>query len=290
MVDGQVAIPLTARLALGRAAVQVLARDAGAEILHIKGNAVDPSLRAVARSGTDVDMMARPSHVTELDRTLRQHGWVVYSSFAYGSPFEHAQTYWHDTWGYLDLHRWFPGIRLEPEAAFEALWRDRTTMEVGGVTCEVPDVAGQAVILILNTARSGGIAGSELEQAWRDWSPEFRARVRRLVGVLDAPTAFAAAFGRLSDAAQERDYPLWRVVSLGGSRIDEWRARVAAARTPMDALKIILRAPRVNTEQLRHDLGHPPSSREIASALAGRVAQAARELGDKTRSWVRRRQ
>lgn len=217
MVDEQVAIPPTARLALGRAAVQLLARDAGVQVLHIKGNAVDPSLRPIARSGTDIDLLARPSQMAVLDRTLRHHGWDVYTSFDFGSPFGHAQTYWHDTWGHLDLYRLFPGIRLEPELAFKTLWRDHTSWEVGGVTCDVPAVPAQAMILILNSARSGGVAGSDLEHALREWSPQLRAEVCRLVAALDAPTAFAVAFGRLTDAASERDYELWRVITLGGS-------------------------------------------------------------------------
>ena len=106
----EVPVPLAVRLLLGRAAVQVIASDAGADLLHIKGNAVDTSLRAREAPGTDIDVMARPTHVPRLHDELLRHGWVVYSSFRYGSPFGHAQTYRHPDWGYLDLHRMFPGI------------------------------------------------------------------------------------------------------------------------------------------------------------------------------------
>ena len=41
----EVSVPLEVRMLLGRAAVQVIAADAGADLLHIKGNAVDKALR-----------------------------------------------------------------------------------------------------------------------------------------------------------------------------------------------------------------------------------------------------
>ena len=121
----EVTVPLAVRLLLGRAAVQVIAGDVAADVLHIKGNAVDASLRPREAPGSDIDVMVRPEHVPRLHDALLQHGWVVYSSFVYGSPFGHAQTYRHPDWGYLDLHRMFPGIRLEPERAFDVLWQDR---------------------------------------------------------------------------------------------------------------------------------------------------------------------
>ena len=115
-------VPLWVRLRFGRAALQVVADEIGADVLHIKGNAADPSLRPSEAYGTDVDILVRPAHVARLDRALRSRGWRVYSTFVYGSPFGHAQTYLHDAWGYLDLHRWFPGFRTAPDAAFDRMW------------------------------------------------------------------------------------------------------------------------------------------------------------------------
>ena len=121
MSESQVSVPLPVRLRFGHAAVQHLAGEIGVDLLHIKGAAVDPSLRPGGYAGSDVDVLVRPDHVARLDRAMRQHGWRLYSTFEYGSPFGHAQTYIHDAWGYTDLHRFFPGIRLEPEGAFLSL-------------------------------------------------------------------------------------------------------------------------------------------------------------------------
>ena len=48
--DGTIEVPLEVRLHLGRAAVQTLAQTSGIELLHIKGDAVDPTVRAAGQS------------------------------------------------------------------------------------------------------------------------------------------------------------------------------------------------------------------------------------------------
>ena len=45
MSESQVSVPLPVRLRFGHAAVQYLAEEIGVDLLHIKGAAVDPSLR-----------------------------------------------------------------------------------------------------------------------------------------------------------------------------------------------------------------------------------------------------
>lgn len=273
-----VQIPLAVRLTLARAAIQVLADEAGATVLHIKGGAVDASLRDALRHGTDIDMLVHPSHIAALDHALRRHGWRVYSSFAYGSPFEHAQTYWHDDWGYLDLHRSFPGIRADPARAFETLARDAAAIDVAGISCPVPGIDAQMVVLILNAARAGGVGGTPLGRRWEEAGPERRARIEALVAELDAPTAFGAAFGRLDEHRAERDHDLWRVITEGGTRTEEWRARLRAAPTRRQALRIALRAPLVNTEKLAHELGRTPTAGDVLRALGTRARHAARDL------------
>ena len=271
-----VAVPLAVRLLLGRAAVQVIATDAGADLLHIKGNAVDTSLRARDAPGTDIDVMARPAHVPRLHDALTRHGWVVYSSFFYGSPFGHAQTYRHPDWGYLDLHRMFPGIRLDAAAAFDELWRDHGTRDFAGTPGAVPSVIGQAVLLVLNDVRSHRAASAMA--TWVDRPGLDRGEVAALVHRLDAGVAFAAATGDLERHRGERDYPLWKGITQGSTRTGEWWARVRAARTLREALGIVLRAPLANVERLSHQLGRSPTRAEVLRATLMRPARAVREL------------
>lgn len=272
----QVEIPLGVRLRLGRAAVQAVADDAGVDILHIKGDAVAPELRPVVRPGTDVDILTRPSHVARLDATLRARGWTVYSTFTYGSPFGHAQTYTHEQWGYLDLHRFFPGIEADPAKAFETLWSARIRHDVAGVDGAVPSVAAQAVILLLNDARSRRTA--DADALWQDVGDDRRAEITSLVAQLHAEVAFAAATGDLESQRGASSYALWKVITTGGSRAAEWRARVRAAPSPWQAVRIVARAPAVNIEHLEHRLGRHPTRREIVVAFFARPATAVAQL------------
>ena len=199
--ESQVTVPLPVRLRFGHAAVQRLAEEIGVDLLHIKGAAVDPSLRPSGYAGSDVDVLVRPAHVLRLDRAMRQHGWRLYSTFEYGSPFGHAQTYFHDAWGYIDLHRFFPGIRLEPERAFDVFWSDRHEIDIAAVGCLVPGVPAQAVLLVLNAARAPRQARSDVSAAWRKASDEQRREIAGLVGRLTPRSPSPPRPGTWSDTS-----------------------------------------------------------------------------------------
>lgn len=277
--DPELPVPLRVRLILGRAAVQVIADRAGVDLLHIKGNAVDSTLREASAVGTDIDILVEPRQVALLDHELRRNGWRVYSTFEWGSPFEHAQTYVHGVWGFLDLHRRFPGIRAAPEHAFAVLGAGSTTSDFAGTACRVPGVVEQAAILVLNAARGG--AAVDMQSVWWDATPERRDEIVRVIHALDARVAFGAATGDLERYRDERDYRLWKIVSGGGPRSAEWWARVRAAPTPRESVRIVWRAPLVNVEHLSHRIGRSPTRREIVTEFFARPARAVREL------WLR---
>lgn len=279
IVNGQpVEVPLIVRMHLGRAAIQTIAREHGVDLLHIKGDAVDATLRPTSSGGTDIDVLIRPNHVRTMDLRLRAHGWRVYTTFDKGSPFGHAQTYHHDVWGFLDLHRFFPGIRVDASVAFESLWENRTTIEFGGSPCSVPALPAQAAILILNAARMRVGRRRDLLAAWDNATEQDRARVLHEIESLDAHLAFDAAFGDLERHRGEREYRLWRAVSLGGGRLDEWWGRIQAADTTRARLQVILTAPQVNLEHLELELGRRPTKREILRQFLHRLRMGAREL------------
>ena len=276
--EAVVGIPSGVRVRLARPAIQLIADEVGVDLLHIKGDAVDSALRAIVQPGTDVDALVRPSQVVPLDAGLRAHGWRLYSTFRYGSPFAHAQTYLHPTWGYFDLHRSFPGIRREPAQAFELLWELRGTLDMPGARGSVPAREAQAVLLVLNDARNR-VRVPDPVSRWIEAGGVDRAGVSAWVDRLEARVAFAAATGDLERYRDERDYPLWRVTTQGGTRLAEWRARIRAAPTLVDAIRIAALAPLVNVEQLAHRLGRPPTRREIVAGSWSRAVKAVRELG-----------
>ena len=279
----EVAVPLDVRLRFGRAAVQVVADRIGAAVLHIKGDAVDPSLRPL-NVGTDVDILVRPADVGPLDRAIRREGWRLYSTFAYGSPFGHAQTYLHETWGYLDLHRSFPGIRLDPSSAFDVLDREGSLIDVVGIPCRVPGIEAQAVLLLLNAARAAGRGNADVAWIWGRASPGDRDRLLRLADELGARVALAAATGDLEQYRGAREYALWKSISDGSSRSAEWWGRIRAASSLRDALAVVARAPRVNIERLTHDLGRAPTRGEVLREFFHRQRRAVAEM----RAWARR--
>jgi hypothetical protein len=277
--ESQVSVPLPVRLRFGHAAIQRVAGEVGADILHIKGAAVDPSLRPGGYAGSDVDVLVRPAHVDRLDAAMRRHGWHLYSTFEYGSPFGHAQTYLHDAWGYIDLHRFFPGNRIEPTRAFDRFWSDRHVIEIAGVGCQAPSVPAQAVLLVLTAARTPTRAKPDVGPVWRNADAERRAEMDALVLALGARVAFAAATGGLERYRRERDYRLWKIASEGGSRSAEWWARMRAAPDLRSALRIAVRAPLVNIDHLAHRIGRAPTRGEIVAEFFRRPARALREAG-----------
>ncbi len=154
------------------------------DILHIKGVAVDASIGTVVGSGSDADVLVRPSHIPLLLERLERHGWQHYSDFESGSPFGHAATFFHDSWGFGDIHRNFPGIGLAADEAFEQLWvGSHDEAHLAGVSCAVPSLAAQVLIMVLNAARSGGASSrmALVRTAWEGTPPELREQVTALV-------------------------------------------------------------------------------------------------------------
>ncbi len=277
------------RPSFAHAALQHLADGCGADLLHVKGVAIDRSLTTPDRVGTDADVLVRPDHVDRLLDTLTANHWTVHTTFATGSPFGHAATLVHDQWGFADVHRLFPGITAEPTVAFERLWRDRGTKEIAGIECAVPSLTGQTLILVLNAARSSPHGAADLETAWEAAPPERQRAVRDLVAELGAEVAFAAATGDLERYRGARGYDLWRVTTQGGTRFEEWLARVKAAPTVGEALRLALRAPLVNTDHLAVMLGRPPTRMDVVREFFARPLRGVREQWIAATRWLRRR-
>jgi hypothetical protein len=197
-------VPTVVRVHLAHAVVQAVADECGADILHVKGPAVDRRVVENRPTSTDADVVVRPRHVKALLAALDRHGWELRTSFASGSAFEHAASLWHDRLGWVDVHRYFPGIELDASEAFEILWRDSSPASIAHRACRVPSLDAQRLILLLHAARS--VRPNDVASAWgtdRDSTME-------LARVLRAEVALAAVTGRLEDYADEPTYQLWR--------------------------------------------------------------------------------
>lgn len=277
------------RLQLGHAAVQAVADSVGAQVLHIKGNALDESLRWEGREGTDVDILVRPDDVRALLAALRAQGWRRVIGFEDGSAFGHAATLAHDDWGYVDVHRWFPGLSVPAADAFDRLWSGRGVRTIAGCECAVPELPGQALLLILHAARSEsrGRARLDVEVCWEQADEGARSAIRKLVEELGAEVAFAAAVGGLERFRGRRDYLLWKTVSRGGTRFEEWWARAWAAGDLRQFLRTLGRAPFVNVPHLALLLGRHPTRTEIVREFFDRPIRGLREQAATWRSRLR---
>lgn len=295
-------MPLSVGLRLGTAALQVIADDCGVDLLHIKGAAVDESLlelvadtdpdtglilqRPQPRSSVDIDVLVRPSQVERLFAAMREHGWVMAYRFEDGSAFEHASTWLREGLASADVHRTFPGIGADPEAAFDRLWSDRSTLVIAGYPCQVPSLAAQRLILIVHAVRGGDLAGGDIRRAWGAATPDQRTAVDALAAQVHAEVALAAGTGRLEQHRGSREYPLWHMLSTGNtSRLALWSARVRAQPNLWAALRVAVWLVVPKPGRLRRSLGRDPNPGELARAWGQQAGLAWREF----RTAIRRR-
>jgi hypothetical protein len=271
-------VPLEVRIGFAHACVQWVADRHGVDVLHVKGAALDPTL-VPGRGYSDADVLARPEHVRLLLDELPRHGWQLINSFAYGSSFELSATLRHSDFGPLDLHRIYPGTGPTPGAAFEALWAERTTTVLGGRECTVPARDAQAALLLLHAARGGGDpkGARDIEAVWTSADDARRAGILDWVDRLDAALAFSVITDTLDDHRDDPAYDLWRVASRGGTRVEEWRARVRAARGLRATVAVAARSVLVNVEHLTLVRGRPVTRREVVAEFFGRPARGLRE-------------
>ena len=298
-------MPLLAGVPLAAATLQVIAEDAGVDILHIKGAAVDETLLGrvdvtdpdtgevtsvvVPRNSLDADILVRPSHVKRMFAAMSAHRWSMVYRFEDGSAFEHASTWIRPGVCHADIHRTFPGIGLSPEDAFDALWSDRHTVALAGQPCQVPSLTAQRLILILHAVRGGDLTSPDIARAWGGASDVERSEVDALARRLRAEVALAAATGRLEQHRSARDYLLWKTLSTRDtSRTTLWLARVKAQPGPLKAIRVAFHLIAPKEGRLQRDLGHKPGPADVARAWALQLTMVARELGRLVRRVARR--
>lgn len=291
-------LPMHVAVTFAHASLQVLAEDAGVDLLHVKGPAIDPLLaggRLEETSGrgpsSDADVLVRPSHVKAMLCAMRAHGWGLQYRFADGSAFEHAATLWHEGVGHADIHRSFPGIRVDADAAFEILWRERGTRELAGVECAVPNLTGQRLILLLHAARDVAQRRWDITRCWDEATPDERREVEQLARRLGAEVALAAATGRLEDYADRREHDLWQLLSSGHrADLQVWKARVKAQPTLLGRVRTGARLLTPKLGRSRTELGRALTPAEVLSAYRQRLRLGAREVSRVLRSgWESRR-
>ena len=183
--------------------------QAGLDVMILKGVSTTRWLFPEGgRQSVDVDVLVDPAGWHEAIRTLGEHGYrPVQAGFRDGEAAPHSlelsrldpQQGAH----VVDLHRTFPGIGVEPEAAFRTLWARRVPETIARVAAAFPDVTTRALVVALHAARTPGNPRTtdDLRHAvpaldlpgWMD--------VAALAADLDALPALRAGLERQEDAA-----------------------------------------------------------------------------------------
>lgn len=279
-------MPVEVTVAFAHAEVQVIAEDHEIDLLHIKGPALDESLRrpwpdevtGQRRESIDADVLVRPSHVDRLLKAMAHNGWRCLYDFADGSAFEHAATWARDDLASVDVHRHFPGIDGDPERAFETLWAERGTTDIGGVACAAPSLTAQRLIVLTHAARGQSARNlADRHRSWLDLDLSARGEIEKLADLVGARVALYAATDRLELVRGHRTYPLWRhLTGEKGSLLDLWWARVRSARDVRSAVRLGWRMLAPNVRRMETSLGRPPTPREVAVAYRDRLLLGAR--------------
>ena len=282
-------VPVHLLAHLMHAFLQKVADDNGVDLLHVKGPALHDELLQrgpdgpLPRHSTDADVMVRPADAERFLRCLVEAGGEQRSGFDTGSPFDHAANIWSDHLGHADVHRFFPGIDMRPDRAFESMWERRDYRMIGAQPCATPNLEDQRLIVLLHAARSGGERQADKVRAWDDASDEVRASLLARAEHLQARVGLSAALGSLDEHRAHPSYLLWDQFSRHPehTRTEEWIARWSAARTPRERLSVLRRAFRVNTDRLAMDLGRQPTPAEVRAATRLRYRRALGETLDR---------
>lgn len=272
-------VPTMARVHLAHAVVQSIADTAGVDLLHLKGPALDPSVRTPQLS-TDADVLVRPGQVTALGEALDAHGWSQRTGFDEGSAWAHGANWHHPQFGYVDVHRSWPGLGVPPTEAFAVLHAGAGVRQIAHHPCAVPGLDAQWLVVLLHAARSATSRPDldDARAAFTAASPVLQLAVRALADRLAATVPLRLALGEAVADGEDAEARLWRVHIAGGDRLDEWRARWAAARGPRAKLKVLRAASTVSRGPLAVELGHDPGTWDVARAQRARVATLARDL------------
>lgn len=268
-------VPLRARVLLAHAALSHALADAGIRALHIKGYAALDGAYVPERSSTDVDLLVHPDDAPETLRVLAKQGWPLVTDFSEGSIFMHAATLRHVQLGYVDVHRLFPGIGIDPAEAFERLWAARVERIRAGHPLPVVDLQHQRLLIILHAARDvsrrrldvSHIRGTVSEDAWQS--------LRRLAVAFQAQAAWEAATDEALAGAAPRQTALFRAMNSNKTGLELFGPRWAAADGPGAKARLVRDTLRVNRAHLAMGLQREVTSRDVLQWQWGRLRQIA---------------
>ncbi len=230
------------------ALVQSVADAASIDLVFIKGPVLHKQgLREREHSG-DVDLWVAPGRLDRLTCDLRPWGWRVQPGHWSLLPNFHSVTLESSaSWACeLDLHRRFPGVALDDDAAFSAVSSHTAAMGFAGVRSAVPTVDASAVLAALHLLRPSPGAETDSHdyevaaELLRRGSPQSLHAARELaafgglsrsVTIAFPDEAIDTRFAPLSEDWLLYARPSKSLLYLRGLRLLSWRDRAQALRS-----------------------------------------------------------
>lgn len=231
-------VPVGLRVHLAHATVQAIADEAGVDLLHLKGPAVDPVLRPDGRDSADADVLVRPAHLKRFLAGLKRHGWQQVTTLRSGGLVEHSTNWYHGELGQMDIHVRFPGIQVTPARAFELLWEGRGTQDIAHRPCVVPGLTAQRVVLLLHAARDLRNYATDVASAWAGASASEQEAVVALAKALRAEVALSVATGTLEEYRDRPEYALWRLYADHATTTSGFRRMAAEIKAAPDGSRL----------------------------------------------------
>ncbi|WP_282071621.1 nucleotidyltransferase family protein [Janibacter hoylei] len=149
------ALTIDEALPLGAVAVQRVLDRAGVRSLMIKGSAFAELGVRSPKAGNDIDLLIDRSDRDPALAALASAGWITVSPRTPGAleGLHYSTTMRHPHLiPSLDLHHTFAGL-LDAPGAFEAMWVERTTIELAHQPVAVPCVEHAALLEALNALK-----------------------------------------------------------------------------------------------------------------------------------------
>lgn len=257
------------------ALIAVICRENGIDVLHVKGHSAPDGFYRPNRTSSDADILVRPTQSKLLVSLLTANGWKTVTTFESGSIFQHATALWHTVWGYVDVHRSFPGINLDPELAFTDLWNRRSLKFISNQSCNVPDQTDHALLIAIHAARDPSRGTSDIEYLKQSLGEKWSQVANRAIQ-MNAQTPFAVASQDKIPPSIEssNDFRLWQALSKGEDRLALLEGRLAAANGLLPKAKILASAFVANRDHLRMRLARQPRWPDYVVEFKTRVIES----------------
>lgn len=263
-------LPLDARIRLAHGLITHIFATYGVRSMHFKGYAA-AGIFPATRHSTDVDVIIDPKHQDLAIRSLTENSWTLVTDYHQGSIFRHAASLWHKHLGYVDVHRWVPGLHSAPQQTFDALWRYHTNTHIAHYPCPTPSRLDHILLILLHCARDPHRGIHDAHHVWESLDTESKKQLRHRVMTFEAETPWKLATGE-DLGADPHQLRIWAAIRNDANRTELLHARIQAERNPLKKTRLLLGAFVPNRSHLHIASGHHPTLDDYITEYQARIS------------------